>query len=148
MDKRFLEKFLRLNHVDKETASDEEIRDVLEKAKWSEEEVRMSIELIRNKGAASETQFATSGHDTSLFRPDMDWSSERLSSLLGVNVVVRPGSRMGEPSFKDNFAEAGRNTLLVATVTLFSVAIAVGAGIALMYHLQVGPFYIPLEESL
>jgi len=138
-DQVFLKRFLKLNEVSSES-SDEEITKVLQEAKWTEDEIRTAILLIRGKpydmGVVAVTK-----KNTTLFRPDMNLSSERLSTLLGVDVVIDPtkirnsstNELMMKPKDSPNF-------ILWCVIMFLSVLLAVFVMWVLMFTMEFGPY--------
>ncbi len=137
IDKQFVESFLRLNNV-AATASTAEIRTVLTEANWPPEQVREAL-LVYNTDPAISQALAQKPSQT--FRPDMDWSSSRLSSLLGVDVVVDPRSFRASITREVLLEDPRKKILIGLCTTVTAVAIAASICAGLMYFFEVGPFY-------
>lgn len=127
VDQHFLQGFLRINNI-AEDASVEEIREVLVRARWSEEDIERAVSLCVEKG------------DQQLERREETVSSSRMSALLGTDVVLDPRERRRGSLW---------GTVLKVFVGLAAallVAAIVGAG--LMYYLETGPFQAAAEGIL
>jgi hypothetical protein len=80
-DKAFISNFLKINGVSSD-ASIDEIKNVLKRAKWTDEEVKTAVLILR--GTVDDTGIvAVTKHDTTLFSPELNLSSKQLSRLLG-----------------------------------------------------------------
>ena len=140
MDKRFLESFLRLNNIGN-SASKEEVTRALVQAHWPPEQIEEALLLRTSTHTPTASQQLAQKREKQVFRPDMDWSSSKLSLLLGTDVVVDPASlRIG-------FSDAAQSRMLGKKfavgfgVTLAAMAIAASLGIGLMYFFGIGPFH-------
>lgn len=138
MDKRFLESFLRLNNV-AASASTEEIKGVLTQAHWTPREIEEAL-LVHGGDDTAAIAYAHKRHEQ-VFRPDMDWSSSKLSSLLGVDVVIDPKSFRMPTLVKERLKYTSKKVFVGFCIVAVSVAVAVGLGIGLMYLFEIGPFY-------
>lgn len=144
-DKRFIERFLRLNNVDL-TASEEEIRAVMHEARWAEDDVAAAIALV--KGDTKSEQAFIERIKEKTFRPDMDWSSHKLSSLLGIDVVVDPHAIQTQSPTHTQVVDVGKKLLLGICTIGTAVIIAATVGIIVMYILEVGPFTQPVDAII
>lgn len=144
-DKRFIERFLRLNNVDL-TASEEEIRAVMHEARWADNDVAAAIALI--KGDTKSEQALSERIKEKTFRPDMDWSSNKLSSLLGIDVIVDPQAIQTHPPTRAQVVDFGKKLLLGICAIATAAIIAATVGIIVMYLLEVGPFTRPVDAII
>lgn len=140
-DQQFLKRFLKLNEVSSES-SDEEITRVLKEAKWTEEEIHTSLLLIRGKpydmGVVAVTK-----KNTTLFRPDMNLSSDRLSNLLGVDVVIDPTKIRNSSTNELMDKPKEKVFLLWCAVVFLSLSLAVFVTWVLMFTMKFGPYRPP-----
>ena len=135
-DKRFVESFLRLNNVGAD-APTAEIKKVLAQAHWPPEEIEEAL-LVRSGGTAAAQALAHRPHEQ-IFRPDMDWSSSKLSSLLGVDVIIDPKTFRMPAS--EQLKNTGKKVLFGFCVAVVAIIIAATLGVGLMYLFEIGPFY-------
>lgn len=147
LDKAFVESFLRVNNTSTDV-SDDEIKSVLYNAKWSSGEIESALALLRGK-VGENNVIAVSKGEGSLFRPDFDYSSDKLSVLLGVDVVIEPEA-LYHPSAPLNVKIwlHIRRFFSGLLIVVLSIAIAVTVGFLIAYVMQAGPFYSPIESSL
>ena len=138
IDKRFVESFLRLNNIST-TASTAEIRTILTQAHWPPEQIKEALLLYTTDGTIA--QALSKRQPSQMFRPDMDWSSSNLSSLLGTDVIVDPQAFHASVVQKVQFADMGKKMLIGLSIALIAVAIAASTGIGLMYFFEVGLFH-------
>lgn len=136
--KDHIESFLRVNKIP-ETASDEEIRQALLFARWTEEDIQFALLTLRNKGGDTDEVELTAGHGVlhSDYRP----SPQALSSLLGLTVSLN------ESAILDTHEEKKRTFSSVLTsllMLILAALVAYGIGNVLMYILGIGPYYSPL----
>lgn len=138
-DQQFLKRFLKLNEVSSES-SDEDITKVLKEAKWTDDEIRTALLLIRGKpydmGVVAVTK-----KNTTLFRPDMNLSSERLSTLLGVDVVIDP-TKIRLSGSNELVQRPGDHYNFVLWVIIFflSTLLAIFVTWVLMFTMEFGPY--------
>lgn len=130
IDRHFLTCFLRLNNVDPQ-ASPGEVRAVLESARWPQEDIEHALALC----AGSENRIDVP------FRPDMQWSSPQLSSLLGVDVVVDPAQVKFEQGHMRSLHRIFEHALLCVSICTAALGVAALLGFGLMYYLEIGPFH-------
>lgn len=137
LDKNFLQSFLKVNHAS-ENASDEEIRKILSAAGWSKGESDAAVLLVRT-GVGSLSDSSTFGANA--FRPDMEFSSNQLSSMLGVDVVIDPGKvRDGGVGRVASPEKLSHQIGLGVGITVLALSVAAGMGIGSAYFFQLGPF--------
>ncbi len=143
LDKLFFESFLRLNNVSAH-ASAVEIKTLLTQAHWPKEEIEEALLLSNTNGPVSA---APLGAHEQVFRPDMDWSSSKLSSLLGIDVVIDPKTfRLTEE--KERVANTGKKILIGLAITLVALAIAAGIGLGLLYFFKIGQFHTHTQNII
>lgn len=143
-DQQFLKRFLKLNEVSTDS-SDEEIHTVLQGAKWTEEEIQTALALIRGNPVDLGIMAVTKKNAT-LFRPDMNLSSERLSSLLGVDVVIDPTKI--RDVYGNGLVRKGidrHEAMLWLIIIILSLALAFFALWTLMYTMHFGPYQEPAD---
>ena len=145
IDARFLESFLRLNNLG-DTASAKEIETTLAQAHWTPEQIEEAIVVRSGNGTAS--PLLAQRHPADRFRPDMNWSSSKLSSLLGIDVVIDPKAFHAEAVKKELVANTGTKILVALCTAVVALAIAAGIGLGLMYLSHIGPFYTSVEFIL
>jgi ABC-type phosphate/phosphonate transport system permease subunit len=138
IDKKFVESFLRLNGVPA-TARVAEIQTLLVKAGWPQEQVKEALLLYTSDATMSEA--LAEKKQPQAFRPDMDWSSSKISSLLGTDVILDPSSFRASLAKKMQFSDMNKKIFICLCIATIATLIAVGIGIALMYFFEVGPFY-------
>ncbi len=146
LEKGFVERFLKLNHV-APNASADEIRAVLTEARWAPEEVEAAVILVQGADEVARAALLER-HKEKTFRPDMDWSSQKLSSLLGIDVVVDPKAFKTNTTLHIQAADMGRRLLVGLGATLAALVVALCLGVLLMYVLEVGPFREPVDAIL
>ena len=141
-DQQFLKRFLRLNEISSD-ASDAEISEALTSAKWTDAEIKTAIMLIRGKPYDLGVVAVTKKNMT-LFRPDMNMSSERLSSLLGVDVIIDP-TKIRDVSTNELVLKAHvrQEFLMWCAILLLSLLLAAFALWTLMVTMQFGPYQPP-----
>ena len=130
--RRFIEHILKLNNTSKD-APEEELRALFEQAAWTAKDIDEAIQLCTTLNV-DDQDVASSTVGT--FRPDREWSSEQLSSLLGVAVVTNPAEQteLHESERKEESAHATYTVLIAGACALC----AVGAlGVVLMYVFNV-----------
>ena len=145
LDKGFVERFLRLNNVSA-SSSDEEIKTALGQAKWSEAEINTALTLLRDQSLGSSVVAVSKGQ-SSIFRPDFDWSSEELSALLGVDVVVDPNA-LRKSSAKLVRKRHMANVVAGVFVVLLAFVLALSIGAFVAYSLGAGPFHESIEQPI
>ena len=145
IDKRFVESFLRLNNVGAH-APPTEIKTVLTQAHWLPEEIEEAI-LTQSTDKGAQQALAQKRHEP-VFRPDMDWSSSQLSSLLGTDVIIDPKAFHTNATKEVRVAHIGKKVFVGLCVTGIALAVAVGISVTLMYFSGMGPFFTPVEGIL
>lgn len=137
-DQQFLKRFLKLNEVSSDS-TDNEITRLLTEAKWTEGEIQTALLLIRGKpydmGVVAVTK-----RNTTLFRPDMNLSSDRLSSLLGVDVVIDPTKIRN--TFTNEIVDKPKESVLMlwCIIIFLSVSLAIFMMWVLMFTMKFGPY--------
>lgn len=145
LDKEFIERFLKLNNVPI-TGADGEIRKALTDARWSQDEVEAALVLLRSPDSAPGIVGVSKG-SAGIFRPDFNWSSEQLSALLGVDVIVNPSS-LRLSSQKIVKRHPFRNFFRAVSMVIIAVIFAAVVGLLAAYTLEAGPFHSSVEEPL
>lgn len=139
LDRSFIDNFLKINGVSA-GANDAEIRDVLTKAKWNDEEIQTAI-LILRESASTTGIVAVTKHSTTLFAPTADLSSRQLSRLLGVDVIVDPSvikdPRTGELA---SSRRAREEFVMWTIILLLSSVLAIAVLWILLFTLKLGPY--------
>lgn len=144
MDKRFLESFLRLNNISA-NAPAAEVEAVLTRANWPKEEIQEA--LLTRSGAGATTTRSLFNHGQT-FRPDMQWPSAQISSLLGIDVIVDPHALRLSATTHERFAQMAQRTLSWLATGVTAALIATGIGVALAYFFKIGPFYTHTGSSI
>lgn len=144
VDKHFLDSFIRLNHIAPD-ASPEVLEKALAEARWLPEDITEALAVYRGDGA-SVKQLNEKRQEKMLFRPDMDWSSSKLSSLLGTDVVIDPKS-FPVPAAAQA-AHLGKKIMLGISMAAIAFIIAGTIGVSIMYALQIGPFSAEVESII
>ena len=147
MDTHFLESFLRLNNLSA-NASTVDITAALTQAHWTPEQIEEALLVHANGGTPTASQELARKQRTKVFRPDMDWTSSKLSSLLGIDVVVDPASFHPPSSSGARAKETVKKLLVGLGIAGAAVVVAAGIGIGLMYFFEVGPFYTRVADIL
>lgn len=147
IDKAFIESFLRVNNTSVDD-SDDAIKNVLHKAKWTGDEIKSALALLRGKAGVTNVVAVSKGKG-SIFRPDFNYSSDKLSVLLGVDVVIDPSSlhySIDSPYTK--LKHSIEQFFIGLFIVLISLVVAVGIGFFIAYITQVGPFDSPISTSI
>lgn len=132
IDRKNIEQILRLNGLS-ETAPDEEIRSVLISARWNKEDVETAITVLRENIKTHESR-VDKLHD--VFFADRALSPEAIHSLLGIDVEVNSSELATLRSHRRNVYH-----LQLISIFVFSILIALGSIVAMLYWQQVGPFH-------
>ncbi len=138
-DKAFINNFLKINGVSAD-ATDTEIASVLKGAKWSDEEVKTAILILR--GIVDDTGIvAVTKHDTTLFSPELNLSSKQLSRLLGVDVVVDPSVIKDRKTGQYVKKKRARDEVALWTIILLLATIlALVVAWLLLFTMKIGPY--------
>lgn len=139
MDTHFLESFLRLNNIGTH-APKEEVTRVLVQAHWPPEQIEEALRMHASRETPTASQQLARRQQKQMFRPDMDWSSSTLSSLLGIDVIIDPASLHVGSSGGTRADTAGRKLLVGFGVTCAALVVAASIGLGLMYFFEIGPF--------
>lgn len=141
LDKHFVESFLHLNNIAM-SAPDEQLHEAFTKAGWSKTEIDRAFKILHNEDPTVRSINATNVA-TELLRPGRERTSQDLSLLLGVDVVIDPQSVRGvhrgieaSTPFKSFF--------LTIFAFALSITVAYIIGSMLMYYTKVGPYYSPI----
>lgn len=129
-DRSFVEQVLRLNNVPPD-ASEADLRALFARAAWSAEDIEEAIKLCAS--ALKEDPEAASA-SVSVFRPDRTWSSDQISSLLGVSVATDPAAPTEERVRE--VAEESAHTLYT-----FMLASACALGVVFLVALALVYFF-------
>ena len=137
-DRAFINNFLKINGVSAD-ASDDQVEGVLKEARWTDEEIKTALTILR--GDVDDSGIvAVTKHDAALFRPDIDISSRQLSRLLGVDVIVDPSlihhthkQRKRQAFIKDDLA-------IWTIIILLSIILALVIAWLLMFSMKIGPY--------
>ena len=137
-DRAFIDNFLKVNGISAD-ASDEDIRKVLEEARWTEEEIAVALFILR--GDVDDSGIvALTKHDAALFRPEINIGSKNLSRLLGVDVIVDP-SLIKSDSKKRLQRRALREEFAIWTIIiLLSIILALVVAWLLLFTMKIGPY--------
>lgn len=130
ISKEAVEHFLRANDVHP-TAPDEQIKEILLRAKWNKRDVDTALTVLRENLVTNETYIDTLHK---VIRTDERLQPDTISALLGVEVDV------------SEIEERDRQRRSVATSSILSVlAIAISLTIIIvgmtLWLLEMGPFY-------
>ncbi len=137
LDRNFLQSFLRVNNAS-EAMSNEDIAKILLRAGWLQTETDAAIALLRSN--TNESMYSDKRKATG-FRPDMDFSSAQISTLLGIDVVIDPNKLSTHPRAPGQTARVALlHFAFVASVIVLAVGIALGTGIGSAYYFEIGPF--------
>lgn len=136
IDRTFIMQLLKVNGLSAD-ARDEEVREVLEKAGWSNEECEAGIAEFRNTGEKEEKP-----EKKKAFHIGTRASSESASSMLGVRVVLDPFSIQDGGHKRAGFII--KYILGYVFIAVLSLLVAGAIGIGFMYVFGVGPFYVPV----
>jgi len=137
-DRAFINNFLKINGVSAD-ASDVQVEGVLKDARWTDDEIKTALTILR--GDVDDSGIvAVTKHDAALFRPDIDISSRQLSRLLGVDVIVDPSlihsshrKRSKQGFVKDELA-------IWTIIVLLSIILALVIAWLLMFTMKIGPY--------
>lgn len=140
LDRHFVESFLRLNNLAAQLP-DETIKKALRDADWSEEEAERAIKLLRNEDSQIQS-VNTISRAAELLAPHKLRTSEDLSLLLGVDVIVDPRSVRAARA-RDHGHQTGKSILIYTTAFLAAIAFAVLVGWLFMYYGGIGPYHTP-----
>lgn len=137
-DRNFINNFLKINGVSAD-ATDEQIGHTLKDARWTDDEIKTALVILR--GDVDDSGIvAVTKHDAALFRPDIDISSRQLSRLLGVDVIVDP-SLIHNNHKKIARQSLVHNELAVWTIIiLLSIILALVIAWLLMFTMKAGPY--------
>lgn len=142
-DRAFINNFLKINGVSAD-ASDDQVSGVLKEARWTDDEIKTALTILR--GDVDDSGIvAVTKHDAALFRPDIDISSRQLSRLLGVDVIVDPSlihnthkKRRKQAFIKDDLA-------IWTIIVLLSIILALVIAWLLMFSMKIGPYRETVE---
>ena len=145
VDKQFFESFLRVNKLNTGVSA-AQIESMLNAARWTPQDIKEALLIYSGKDPSAGASTEKS-ENRLLFRPDMEWSSSKLSSLLGMDVVIDPKSfRM--PSSTETRRNIGKKIVIGLCIAIAAVTIAGGIGAGLMYLFEIGPFYTQAESII
>lgn len=145
MEKGFVESFLRLNGIGPH-ASESEVSAALAEARWPKEQIEEAL-LVRSGDGAAKKRLAEKRSGPA-FRPDLPWSSAKISSLLGIDVILDPKTFRMSVEKEAILAHTGRKVLLGLCTAIVALAIAAGIGVTIMYFLEVGPFHTQAQDII
>jgi len=128
----FVESFLRLNGLDIKAPTDV-IHRVLVKAEWSETEITRAISLIKDTDPEVYT-ISTIGYVTDFTKTNKVGTSEDLSMLLGVDVVVDPAAVRAIGSTTAQSEALGGRIFVISSLVITSFIIAFG--IAVIFYVN------------
>jgi len=140
-DRQFINQFLKINGISAES-SDDDVKNALKRAKWSEEEIATALLILR--GDVDDSGIvAVTKHETALYRPDIDLSSRNLSRLLGVDVVVDPAlvrdHKTGTVK-KRRGRQVAEDIALWTMIFLLSITLALVVAWILLFTMKIGPY--------
>ena len=134
LNRHFLNSFLKVNNS-AATMSDTDVSEVLTKAGWSRSEIDSALILLNNNGAAG-----SAAKEEVRFRPDMEFSSGQLSSLLGVDVKIDPNALRSNGMTAVQVRSMTLQVFFACATIILSLALAAGVAIASVHYLEIGPF--------
>lgn len=132
IDRKNIEQILRLNGLSA-TAPDEEIRSVLISARWNKEDVETALTVLRENTKTHESR-VDKLHD--VFFADRALTPEAIHTLLGIDVEVNSSELTSLRLRRHNVYQ-----LQLVSIFVFSILIAFGSIVAMLYWHQVGPFH-------
>ncbi|MFM2374009.1 MAG: hypothetical protein RLZZ234_4 [Candidatus Parcubacteria bacterium] len=137
-DRGFINNFLKVNGISADS-SDDDIRKVLDEAKWTEDEIKVALFILRadvdDSGIVALTK-----HDAALFRPDINIGSKHLSRLLGVDVVVDPSLIRTEQKQRAQKTALREELAIWTIIILLSVILALVVAWLLLFTMKIGPY--------
>ncbi len=139
LSKQHIENFLRLNDVSL-SAPEDEIRNALLSARWDNRDIDVALMTLQGIEDELEARRHPAAHG--LFYTDVPIAPDTLSSLLGIDVVL-----LQKNIERRRVAHEPKSSMLTVLLgVLASVVLAMVAAILLMFLLQIGPFYTPVEH--
>lgn len=144
-DTNFIHQLLHLNGVGPD-ASDDELRALFLKAGWSEQDIAKTISSFRHP----ERVAVEKERPLSPGQSHTGDSSDRISSLLGIDIVVDPSMIRDRITHQLTKERRGFYALLRLWGMLLVVAtvLAFAASWAAFYFLDIGPFKSTAAEGL
>lgn len=134
LDKHFLDSFLKLNHTSAQMTQGE-ITSVLRAAGWQAADIESALSLLENNGQNINTPPPPSPN-TSTFRPEMDFSSEQLSKLLGVDIVIDPALLREQRGGREVVKETSLKFLFGFVVVCVALGLALGIAVVSAHFLE------------
>lgn len=131
MDKKHLERVLSVNGAST-AASDEEIRALLSKARYSSSEIDIAMQVLRQNVTA---QSGSSNEINRVFRSDAILKPEEISRLLQIDVNLNKKTAKNRTTFS---ALSFWHYVMMVTLALI---LSLGGVVALMYSLEFGIFH-------
>lgn len=141
LDRHFVDSFLHLNDISP-NASDADLRAAFAGAGWSETEIDRAFKILKNEDPTVRS-ITPDNVASELLRPGRQRSSQDLSLLLGVDVIVDPQSVRGVRRGVHGHSHIGDIFMSLLAIVL-AVAFATILGVLLMQYLNVGPYYSPV----
>lgn len=124
--------------------SDAEIKNVLAQAGWTESETEAALSLLHTNAGNAESLFTPQSVKLGgNFRPDGSFSSDQISSLLGVDVELDPRrvrQRQAVLASAEGLRETLFRTAFASAIVALSLGIAASIGMGFFYILEIGPF--------
>jgi hypothetical protein len=137
-DRAFINNFLKVNGISAD-ASDDDIRKVLENARWTEEEIDVALFILR--GDVDDSGIvALTKHDAALFRPEIDIGSKSLSRLLGVDVIVDPALIKSDAKKRAERGALREEFAVWTIIILLSIILALVVAWLLLFTMKIGPY--------
>jgi hypothetical protein len=130
INRQAVEQYLQVNNV-APTAPDQEIKEVLLRAKWHEDDVDTALTVLRENNITNDHHVDTLHQ---VFHSDERLKPETISALLGIDVDM---SEIIAREKVQHTVAASSVLVVIAVATSLSVTFFVAA----MWMLKMGPFY-------
>lgn len=130
ISREVVERYLKANNV-QPTASEDEIKEMLLRARWHETDVEIALTVLREN---PETQVQNTDTHQHIFQTDQPLQAETISALLGIDIDLATVQK----KLQQNHRAAASSVLIVLAVAMGLSATFVGVA---MWILQMGPFY-------
>ncbi len=137
-DRAFINNILKVNGISAD-ASDGDVRSVLEDARWTEEEIKVALFILR--GDVDDSGIvALTKHDAALFRPEINIGSKGLSQLLGVDVIVDPSLIKSDTKKHAAHSQIREELAIWTIIILLSIILALVVAWLLLFTMKIGPY--------
>lgn len=126
LDKRLLDSVLKLNRVS-DQMTEGEVAAVLNRAGWSQAEIDSALVLLRSGADKTLSEAMTEKKDPSSYRPGMEFTSDQLSELLGIDVQLDP--RALQQREASPFRNIAASIIMWTAIGFLSIGLAIGAAV-------------------